>query len=66
MLAVGTFFARREVFPDGVWYFDLGKEKHKMNLIQIMKKELGKDFAKNTTDYFKGKKMLIIFDNSEF
>lgn len=31
-----------------------------------MKKALGKDFAKNTSDYFKGKKMLIIYDNADF
>ena len=30
-----------------------------------MKKALGKDFAKNTTDYFKSKKMLIIYDDAD-
>ena len=65
MITVGRFFARRGFFPDGVWYFDLAKEKHKNSLISIMKKDLGKDFAKNTSDYFKGKKMLIIYDNAD-
>ena len=31
-----------------------------------MKKDLGKNFAKNTSDYFKDKKMLLIYDNTDF
>lgn len=65
ILTVGRFFVLRNSFAEGVWYFDLIKEKHKISLISIMKKALGKDFAKNTSDYFKGKKMLIIFDNAD-
>lgn len=60
-------------YPDGVYYFNLEtlykkrrpKFSEPISLKELLQPTFKEEFSKNMSEFFRGKKMLIIFDNFE-
>lgn len=55
----------RNLFPDGVFYFDLRTMDHSRSIRKQMGTVFSIEFLIDTNEFFKGKKMLIILDGYE-
>lgn len=55
----------RNMFPDGVYHFDLREMDCSKSIRKQMGKVLGIDFLVDTNEFFKGKKIFIILDGYE-
>ena len=64
-LEVAWYLYQRNAFPDGIFYLPL-KKLNKMNIltmIEIASEKLGVPLDKNHANYFRKKKILLIFDD---
>ena len=61
-LHTGYFLLTRNIFPDGIFYFPLKNMKNH-NLKNMMQDTFGPKFENNMKNFFRGKKMLLIFDD---
>mgnify|MGYP003880469255 CR=1 FL=1 len=63
-LQLAYFFLTHGLFPNGIFYFNLknilGSNKE---LTDVMKETFGSKFENNIKNFFRGKKMLLIFDD---
>ena len=60
-LHAGYFLLARNIFPDGIFYFPLKNMKN--SLKDMMKETFGPKFDNNMKNFFRDKKMLLIFDD---
>ena len=65
VLEAAWYLVGRSVFPDGVFYFPLGKvnQMNVYNLLETAALKLGITMDKNYANFFRKKKMLVIFDD---
>lgn len=61
-LHTSYFLLTRNIFPDGIFYFSL-KAMQNQELKDIMKDTFGPKFENNMKNFFRDKKMLLIFDD---
>ena len=65
VLEVTWYLAQRGVFPNGVFYLPLAKvnKTNVFNLIETAAQKFGVSMDKNYANFFRRKKMLLIFDD---
>mgnify|MGYP000902680508 CR=1 FL=1 len=62
---LGRFAQLRDLFPDGVFYFPLKLIENDYSLKEMMLDIFGSKIEDSLKGFFRGKKMLIIFDDFE-
>lgn len=67
VLQMGYYILNRNLFPDGIFYIPIKALKYKLNqdyhMEDLLWETLGLDFQSGFVNFFKGKKMLLIFDD---
>jgi len=70
VLQVAYYILTRNIFPDGIFYISIKKLRHKPNpnysLKDLLKETLGLDIESGVKNFFKGKSMLLVFDDFDY
>jgi len=70
VLQVAYYILTRNIFADGIFYISIKRLKHKPNpnygLKDLLKETLGMDVQSGVKNFFKGKSMLLVFDDFDY